>query len=178
VRPFERCGIIDELLSFFGGETDLVSMRKFLGSKLCVPFVAPIVAATICTSALSVHAQSANAPFYSPLPLPDSNEVADTLTDKDIPTGFGGFYRDYLVTFKEGDQVVMDLTSEEFDTIISLIAPDGSTVTENDDGPDGSTNSLLFARITRPGNYIIRVSPYAGQGLGSFKLKVTRLRPA
>ena len=109
--------------------------------------------------------------------MPSSNEVSDTLTDKDIPTGSGGFYRDYRVTFAAGDQVVMDLTSEEFDTIISLIAPDGSTVTENDDGPDGTTNSLLFARITRPGNYVIRVSPYAGQGIGAFKLKVTRLRP-
>ena len=193
---------------------------KPLGSKLFLPLIVPIVAATVCASSLSitqsVQAQPAkpeptspqptspqptspapttppsrtpapahrapstsspSAQFYSPLPLPSSNEVSDTLTDKDIPTGSGGFYRDYRVTFAAGDQVVMDLTSEEFDTIISLIAPDGSTVTENDDGPDGTTNSLLFARITRPGDYVIRVSPYAGQGTGSFKLKVTRLRP-
>jgi Bacterial pre-peptidase C-terminal domain len=185
------------------------------GSKLFLPLIVPIVAATICASSLSItqsvqaqpakpeptspqptspeptpppsrtpaparRAPSASSPstqFYSPLPLPSSNEVSDTLTDKDVPTGSGGFYRDYRVTFAAGDQVVMDLTSEEFDTIISLIAPDGSTVTENDDGPDGTTNSLMFARITRPGNYVIRVSPYAGQGVGAFKLKVTRLRP-
>ena len=115
--------------------------------------------------------------IYNPSPMPSGNEVSDTLTDKDIPTGSGGFYRDYRVKFAAGDQVVMDLTSEEFDTIISLIAPDGSTVTENDDGPDGTTNSLLFARIARAGDYVIRVSPYAGQGAGAFKLKVTRLRP-
>jgi Bacterial pre-peptidase C-terminal domain len=191
---------------------------KPLGSKLFLPLIVPIVAATICASSLSitqsVQAQpvkpeptspqptspeptpppsrtpaparrapstpstsSSSTQFYSPLPMPSSNEVSDTLTDKDIPTGSGGFYRDYRVTFAAGDQVVMDLTSEEFDTIISLIAPDGSTVTENDDGPDGTTNSLLFARITRPGDYVIRVSPYAGQGMGGFKLKVTRLRP-
>ena len=118
-----------------------------------------------------------SASIYSPQPMPSGNEVSATLTDKDIPTGSGGFYRDYRVTFAAGDQVVMDLTSEEFDTIISLIAPDGSTVTENDDGPDGTTNSLLFARIARAGDYVIRVSPYAGQGMGAFKLKVTRLRP-
>lgn len=134
----------------------------------------PTAVLAIGMSALTARAET---PLYNPIQLPDSNEAAGTLTDKDIPTGSGGFYRDYAVSFKEGDQVVMDLTSEDFDTLISLIAPDGSTVSENDDGPDGTTNSLLFSRITRPGNYIIRVSPYGGQGLGSFKLKVTRLRP-
>jgi hypothetical protein len=124
-------------------------------------------------SALVANAQS----MYNPIRLPNGNEITDTLTEKDIPTGFGGFARDYLVTFEEGDQVVIDLTSDEFDTIITLIAPDGSTMGENDDGPDGTTNSLLFARITRAGDYILRVRPYAGQGLGSFNLKVTRLRP-
>jgi hypothetical protein len=102
--------------------------------------------------------------------------VTDSLTDKDIPTGSGGFARDYAVSFKGGEQVVMDLTSEQFDTIITLLGPDGTTAAENDDAPDGSTNSMLFARITKPGNYIIRVNPYAGQGVGEFTLKVTRLR--
>jgi hypothetical protein len=76
-----------------------------------------------------------------------------------------------------GDQVAIDLTSENFDTIVSLLAADGSTVGENDDGPDGSTNSLLFTRITEAGKYIIRVRTFGQTGSGSFKLKVTRLRP-
>lgn len=121
---------------------------------------------------------TAQTTLYSPIPLPSNNEVSDSLTDKDIPTGSGGFARDYIITFKEGEQVVMDLTSDEFDTIITLIGPDGAAVAENDDAPDGSTNSMLFARVTRPGTYIVRVSPYAGQGIGRFNLKVTRLRAA
>lgn len=115
--------------------------------------------------------------MYNPIPLPSGNEVTDTLSDKDIPTGFGGFARDYVVAFQKGDQVVMDLLSDEFDTIITLIAPDGTTIGENDDGPDGTTNSLLFMRINQDGNYILRVRPYGGQGSGRFTLKVTRLRP-
>lgn len=142
-------------------------------SKFRFPLLAPVAALALGFSGLSANAQTT---LYSPIPLPSSNQVDDSLTDKDIPTGSGGFARDYLVTFEEGDQVVMDLTSEEFDTIITLIAPDGSAVAENDDAPDGSTNSMLFARVTRPGSYIIRVSPYAGQGIGKFNLKVTRLR--
>jgi Bacterial pre-peptidase C-terminal domain len=129
--------------------------------------------------ALGISALSAKAdtPVYNPIPMPASNEVTDTLSEKDIPTGVGGFSRDYMVTFKEGDQVVLDLISDQFDALVTLIGPDGATVGENDDGPDGTTNSLLFTRITRAGNYIVRVAPYAGQGLGGFTLKVTRLRP-
>ena len=143
-------------------------------SKFSFPLLAPATALAIGFSAMSANAQSA---LYNPIPMPSSNQVSDSLTDKDIPTGSGGFARDYMVTFEEGDQVVMDLTSEEFDTILTLIGTDGAAVAENDDAPDGSTNSMLFARITRAGNYIIRVSPYAGQGVGQFSLKVTRLRP-
>jgi len=125
----------------------------------------------------TLTARAQTAALYNPVRMPASNEVTDTLTDKDIPTGFGGFARDYIVTLEGGDQVVTDLLSDEFDTIVTLIAPDGTTIGENDDGPDGTTNSLLFARISQEGNYIIRVRPYGGQGAGAFTLKVTRLRP-
>jgi Bacterial pre-peptidase C-terminal domain len=150
-------------------------MSKFLIARFSLPLVAPVAALAVGMSALTANAQTST--LYNPINLPSTNEISDTLTDKDIPTGFGGFARDYVVTLQEGDQVAIDLTSDEFDTIVTLIAPDGSTLGENDDGPDGSTNSLLFSRISTPGNYIVRVRPYGGQGTGSFVLKVTRLRP-
>lgn len=149
-------------------------MRKSLFAKFSL-LVIPATVVAVGANVLSANAQTSD--LYNPIKLPDSGEISDTLTDQDIPTGFGGFYRDYVVSFKQGDQVVMDLTSEEFDTIITLIGPDGATVGENDDGPDGTTNSLLFARVATPGDYIVRVSPYAGQGIGAFSLKVTRLQP-
>ena len=58
-----------------------------------------------------------------------------------------------------------------------LMDSNGVTVSENDDGPDGSTNSLLFARISEAGKYTIRVRSYAGEGSGPFSIKVARLRP-
>lgn len=119
----------------------------------------------------------AQTPLYTPIPMPADNAIDDMLSESDIPTGFGGFARDYSVTFSDGDYAVIDVKSEEFDTIVTLLAPDGSTFGENDDGPDGTTNSMLFVRIEEGGAYTLRVSPYAGQGLGSFNLKVTRLRP-
>lgn len=164
---------MNERLLFLAGFATL--MRSSLFSKLSSSLLAPaITVLTVSFSTLSATAQT----LYSPIPMSDSGEVTDTLTDKDIPTGSGGFARDYLVTFQAGEQVVMDLTSDEFDTTLTLLAPDGTAIAENDDAPDGSTNSMLFARISRPGSYVIRVSPYAGQGVGKFTLKVTRLEPA
>jgi hypothetical protein len=119
---------------------------------------------------------SAQTTVYSPIELPDAREINDTLTPEDIPTGFGGFARDYVVYLEDGDQVAIDVISDEFDTLVTLMNKDGAAVGENDDGPDGSTNSLLFARITETGMYTVRVRSYAGQGTGAFYLKVARLR--
>ena len=76
-----------------------------------------------------------------------------------------------------GDNVAIDLSSESFDAILTLLAEDGSTVSENDYGPDGSTNALLFTRIAKTGKYIVRVRAFGATGFGEFKLKVTRLQP-
>ena len=53
---------------------------------------------------------------------------------------------------------------------------DGTTIAENDDSPDGTTNSLLFTRITEDGKYIIRVRSFALSGSGNFNLRVTKLQ--
>lgn len=136
-----------------------------------------IVPATLLIISMGTTAAVAQSKFYHPIALPASNEVSDTLSEKDVPTGQGGFARDYIVKFNKGDSVAIDLTSDSFDSIITLLAADGSTVAENDDGPDGSSNSLLFSRITKAGTYIIRVRAFGETGVGLFKLKVTRLRP-
>ena len=111
------------------------------------------------------------------LQLEYHSEMYDRLSDQDIPTGEGGFAKDYWVKLDKGDQVAVDLMSDEFDSVVLLLGSDGTTIAENDDGPDGSTNSLLFSRITESGRYIIRVHAFGETGGGNFRLKVTRLRP-
>ena len=131
----------------------------------------------ISIGATEAVAQCSRCKVYNPLALPANNEVNDTLSEKDIPTGQGGFARDYLVQLNAGDNVAIDLSSDSFDAILTLLAEDGSTVSENDDGPDGSTNSLLFTRIAKTGKYIVRVRAFGATGFGNFKLRVTRLQP-
>jgi hypothetical protein len=149
-----------------------MKLTCYVRSLLWMPIA---VVSTLGLSTLQAEAQ--NTAIYTPIPMPESREISDTLSDGDIPTGVGGFARDYTVYLEDGDQVAIDVISEEFDTLVTLMGPDGTTVGENDDGPDGTTNSLLFARITETGTYTVRVRSYAGQGTGAFTLKVARLRP-
>jgi hypothetical protein len=122
---------------------------------------------TISSVRMSPLAAQSELQMYNPIPLPSNQEISDNISDRDIPTGEGGFARDYSV----------DLTSDDFDTVVVLVAADGTTVAENDDGPDGTTNSLLFARVTEKGRYIVRVRAFGETGAGKFNLKVTRLQP-
>ncbi len=136
-----------------------------------------IIPATLVAIGFSTTAAFAQAKLYNPIAIPLSDEVTDSLSDKDIPTGQGGFARDYMVKLTKGDNLAIDLSSESFDSIITLLGPDGSTIAENDDGPDGTSNSLLFTRITETGTYVVRVRSFGATGIGNFKLKVTRLQP-
>ena len=124
--------------------------------------------------ALPVQAQTK---MYDPPSINSGKTISDTLTENDIPTGEGGFARDYHVELQKGDQVAIDLISDNFDSMVMLIADDGATIAENDDGPDGTTNSLLFSRINEPGTYIVRVRAFGETSGGKFSLKVTRLKP-
>ncbi len=115
---------------------------------------------------------------YTPIRLKSGRSVEDTLTTKDIPMGQGSFARDYVVTLKADDQVAIDLFSDSFDTVVALMSENGTTLGENDDGPDGGTNSLLFMRITEDGDYVVRVRGFGQAKGGPFKLKLTRLKAA
>jgi Bacterial pre-peptidase C-terminal domain len=113
---------------------------------------------------------------YTPIALPSAGEVKDTLSDRDIPTGDGGFARDYAVQLTAGDQIAIDLISETFDTVVILLNSEGRTIGKNDDGPDGTSNSLLFMRIKDTGAYVIRVQGFGETSSGEFKLKVSKLK--
>lgn len=115
---------------------------------------------------------------YNPIVLPLGKEIKDNLTKSDFPTGEGGFARDYIINLRAGDQIVIDLKSDSFDTIVTFIGAKGVVIGENDDAAEGTTNSMLFERVTKAGNYIVRVRSFGSEPVeGAFTLKVTRLRP-
>lgn len=131
---------------------------------------------TMLLALSSIASPSIASPIYTPLPLVLGQELKDTLSDRDIPTGQGSFARDYAINLKAGDQVAIDLISETFDPMVILMTKDGVTVAENDDGPDGTSNSLLFMRVVKTGVYTVRVRSFGETAGGPFRLLVTPLQ--
>jgi len=82
---------------------------------------------------------------------------------------------DYSVDLSTGDSVVFQTQSlsGDLDTILTLIGPDGSEISSNDDANlgAGNLNSALFYEVQESGTYTIRVSNYGGTG--DFALSVT-----
>ena len=113
---------------------------------------------------------------YTPVKLLPNVEIKETLSDRDIPTGDGGFARDYSIQLMAGDRIAIELTSESFDTVVVLLNAEGKTIGKNDDGPDGTSNSLLFTKIKDAGTYVIRVQGFGETSSGEFKLKVSKLQ--
>ncbi|WP_309733488.1 PPC domain-containing protein [Chamaesiphon sp. OTE_75_metabat_556] len=113
---------------------------------------------------------------YTPVKLLPNVEVKETLSDRDIPTGDGGFARDYSIQLMAGDRIAIELNSESFDTTVILLNAEGKTIGKNDDGPDGTSNSLLFTKIKDAGTYVIRIQGFGETSSGEFKLKVSKLQ--
>ncbi len=140
-------------------------------------FLLPTIALSTLLNFFGLSMSSfAQTKIYFPMEIRENMEISDELSSNDIPTGEGGFARDYYIYLEKGDQIAIDLMSEDFDSIVILIAEDGTTIAENDDSPDSNTNSLLFTRITEKGKYIVRVRAFGQTGSGKFKLKVSRLQ--
>lgn len=150
-------------------------MKNFCAIRFRVISIAAFPLLAVCLSNAIATAQTH---LYKPIPIQIGNPVQDTLSTQDIPTGQGGFARDYVLSLSAGDQVMISASSSSFDTFVALLAADGSPVGDNDDGPDGGSDSRLVTKITNSGSYIVRVRASGGtKGDGSFTLKVTHQRP-
>lgn len=94
-------------------------------------------------------------PFSGELTNEGSIEPGQSLTGM-----HGNGNNEYSLTIEERSEVIISVTSENFDTQVALIG--GSTNLSDDDGGDG-TNSRI-ATLVEPGTYSIQVSSYGGSG--------------
>jgi len=103
---------------------------------------------------------------------------ADPRLDDDSP------YVEWVFSADAGQRFQVDLTSEEFDTYLTLGRSVSGAFVElvsNDDAPTRevrSTNSRVSYTAESGGDFLLRVSAYQGSGLGPYSLLVTPLPPA
>ncbi|MEM6837545.1 MAG: tetratricopeptide repeat protein [Cyanobacteria bacterium P01_C01_bin.120] len=81
--------------------------------------------------------------------------------------------QEYALAMEAGDVVAIIMTSEDFDTVLTLLGPNGEEVAFNDDY-GGTLNSRIVYTAADSGDYTIQSKSFDGEG-GDFSIEV---RPA
>ncbi len=127
---------------------------------------------------LEAHAAAADAQVDTALaaaPVAFGTTVSGRLdaSDGQIGRHYGDRYR---FTARRGQRVALSLTSTEFDTVLSLQGPDGTTLT-NDDlrataARRATTDSRIETVVAEDGEYLLTVSSYGEGERGKYQLSV------
>ncbi|MDB9524871.1 tetratricopeptide repeat protein [Oscillatoria sp. CS-180] len=81
--------------------------------------------------------------------------------------------QEYPLEMEAGDAVTITMTSEDFDTVLTLVGPTGEEVAFNDDFA-GTLNSQIVYNADASGSYVVVAESFDGEG-GDFDISV---RPA
>ncbi len=90
-------------------------------------------------------------------------------------TGENSYYTDYRIRLNAGQEIVLNLDSDDFDAYLLVLNSDatGDPLASNDDSSNGRNSTLVF-RAPTAGNYIIRASQL-GTSEGGYRLRVRRI---
>ncbi len=130
---------------------------------------------TLVTATAVLAQQPLSSPIYylSTAPrLEPGVPVVGTLTALSGRNFKDGSYVDVLtLRGKAGEFVEVTATSNEFDTYLSIFAPDGSLLAANDDDPIGfGTDSAIRVSLPETGTYVVVVSGYGTWDLGRYTI--------
>lgn len=124
-------------------------------------------------SLLAFSALCSSAALAAPETIRASQRIEAELTTEDSPRDDGGVSRDYRIQVEAGSFLIVSVSSEDFDGVLSVFNPDRTKAGENDDRSDGNLNPLVAVEAVESGLYTIRVSSLGNgeSGLGKFSLR-------
>lgn len=116
-------------------------------------------------------------PAASRPPRPSAIRLGQTvrgaLTARDPETGDGQAYDAYTFRAREGERFAIDLNADAFDPVVrvgQMRAGEFNELAMNDDTAATGLNSRLIFTAPEAGNYIVRATPLAPGGEGSYTL--------
>lgn len=92
--------------------------------------------------------------------------------DANSPTHDGIAYETWVFTAKAGDLVVIDMSSQNFDSVLKLSGPDNNLITVDDNGGIGY-NSRIVNKLTKDGKYLIEATTVWQMRGGSYRLSIS-----
>ncbi len=93
-----------------------------------------------------------------------------------------GGTREYNLTAREGETVIVAVTSSNFNPMVEIVSASGGRIAQNDDVRAGEQDAVLLARLSSAGAYRLRVtaSPSASGAqtrAGEYEITVRRFVP-
>jgi len=95
------------------------------------------------------------------------------LRSGDTTLDTGEFYDLFRFQGSAGQEVVIDLTSDQVDPYLILRAPDAETE-QNDDFEGSARRSVIATTLDQDGEYVIYVTTYAADESGTYSLTITQ----
>ncbi|MGG6292916.1 PPC domain-containing protein [Leptolyngbya sp. AN02str] len=95
-------------------------------------------------------------------------EPGDSILESD-----GSLYDTYFLNGRAGQQIMISLESDEFDTYLAILTPDGAVLAENDDADD--TNSFLEVTLPSSGEYQLIINGYDSNSQGWYTVTVSEV---
>lgn len=128
------------------------------------------------TGAYTVLAGEVGTSTTTAEPLAFGEVVSGELSVTDAVSDGGGHEDRYTVEVETGRQLVVSLSSDAFDTYLTLISPDGYAVAFDDDS-GGNLNSRLSYVVLQEGTYTIVASSYGGSD-GAYTISASLEEPS
>jgi tetratricopeptide (TPR) repeat protein len=102
-----------------------------------------------------------------------ASRTPETITGQLTPTSSvlddGSFYATHSFEGTAGEGLAIELTSEDFDTYLMLIGPDGAKLAEDDDGA-GGTNPQIVITLPTTGTYTLIANTLEAGQTGQYQL--------
>jgi hypothetical protein len=111
-------------------------------------------------------------PAHDPVSLSLGDSTNGRLDNVDRRSNTGRYEDVYSFDGVAGATLQVDMRSSEFDTYLTIVAPNGETW-ENDDFDNDTSRSLVDFTLPQSGRYRIVASSYATETTGSYELALT-----
>jgi hypothetical protein len=85
-----------------------------------------------------------------------------------------GAHDDWPLAARDGETVIVGVSSQVFDPAVELVGPADRVVARNDDVRPGRQDALLLARLETGGDYRVRVTSSNAAGSGRYQMTVRR----
>ena len=96
-----------------------------------------------------------------------------TLDDGDSVLDDGEFVDVWSFDARAGDALTVELASDDFDTYLILVSPDGENVGENDDADGRTDRSRITTAAPATGSYQVAVTAYSAGETGRYTVSAT-----